>query len=115
MARLLALGIGLASIGAGCGDSRQVDASQVSVGPTAVALPVYEQRGAGLVTTGEVVTAQEYRYASRTSFLQVAERWWERGEQVVVARLSYPDPAKVAESLTGLAPDALLDDIRILR
>lgn len=84
-------------------------------GPTAVGLPVYEQRGSALVTTGEVVTAQEYRYASRTSFLQVAVRWWERDGMVVVARLNYPDPAKVSESLTGLDPDALLDDIRILR
>lgn len=83
-------------------------------GPVAVAMPVYQQRSAALVTTGEVVTAQEYRYASRTSFLQVAVRWWERDGQVVVARLSYPDPAKVAESLTGLTPDALLDDIRLL-
>lgn len=87
----------------------------VVAGPTAVVLQVYGQRGLALVTTGEVVTAQEYRYASRTSFLQVVVRWWERDGRVVVARLNYPDPAKVSESLTGLDPDALLDDIRILR
>ena len=84
-------------------------------GPIAVAMPVYEQGSDGLVTTGEVVTAQEYRYASKTSFLQVAVRGWERDGHVVVARLGYPDPARVSESLTGLTPNALLDDLRILR
>lgn len=84
-------------------------------GPVAVGLPVYRSSSGDLVTTGEVVSAQEYRYASRTSFLRVAVRWWERDGRVVVARLDYPDPGKVGESLTGLTPDALLDDIRILR
>ncbi len=87
----------------------------VVAGPTAVALPVYEKRGGAQVTTGEVVMAQEYRYASRTSFLHVAVRWYERNGQVIVARLNYPDPTKVSEALTGLNPDALLDDLRILR
>lgn len=84
-------------------------------GPVAVGLPVYRSNGGDLVTTGEVVSAQEYRYASRGSFLQVVVRWWERDGKVVVARVGYPDPTKVAESLTGLTPDDLLDDVHLLR
>lgn len=45
----------------------------------------------------------------------MAVRWYERNGQVIVARLNYPDPTKVSEALTGLNPDALLDDLRILR
>jgi hypothetical protein len=78
------------------------------------AVPGYQQIGGELVTTGRTITAQEYRYASKTSWLRLVVRWYERGDSVIVATLGYPDPAKIPAALTGLDPDDLIHDLRLI-
>ena len=86
---------------------------EITSGPTALATPTYRQSDSGqMETTGEALVTHEYRFASTTSFLHQTVRWYERGDQVTVAVLGYPDPEKVPESLTGLTPEELLGDIR---
>lgn len=82
-------------------------------GPTSLAVATHRSDGDAVVLTGEAVVANEYRYASTESFLVQIVRWFERDDRVTVVVLSYPDPEKVPQALTGLDPDQLLDDIRL--
>lgn len=88
---------------------------EVAAGPAALAVPTYEFDDDALVTTGRTLVAHEYRFTSSgVSFLRQIVRWYERGDTVTVAMLSYPDPDKVPQALTGLDPEQLLNDIRLI-
>ncbi|MGI9598736.1 MAG: hypothetical protein ACR2QK_21405 [Acidimicrobiales bacterium] len=87
---------------------------QITAGPAALAVPIHRSEGPAVVTTGQVVGGHEYRFATTTSFLRKIVRWYELDGLIVVAVLSYPDPDRVPEALTGLTPEQILDDVRLL-
>ncbi len=82
-------------------------------GPTSIAVPLYARNGESLATTGRSLSVNEYQYDS-TSFAMSTVWRWRDGDEIVLVVLGFPDPAKVPESLTGLDPRSLLDDVRIL-